>query len=224
MLGNTFIVVWEGVDGSGKTTLLNAVARRQFELGYSVETYKTPSNSPTGLFAQQHGNTPTIDSLTRMFLFLANTSDDSRVIRRLIEEKKPDFLHIDRYYLCSVVYGFSLTAKRNSSLLDAEKFKKFFETIEELGTNVFVGPDLVIIVTVDPQTRKQRTAQKTPSSDIQFERDEELQERVEHYYNVYSEWRPHQVWKIFNPENMVDVLSREISDRLISLRRRSLGG
>ncbi|MDW8062884.1 MAG: hypothetical protein RMI43_01785 [Candidatus Caldarchaeum sp.] len=224
MLGETFIVVWEGVDGSGKTTLLNAVYHMLSERRFRVAKYKTPSSSPTGLFAQQHGNKPETDPLTRMLLFLANTADDSATIKQIIEQTKPDFLLIDRYNLCSVVYGFSLNAKKFKTEIQPEEFKKFFETIEKLGSKVFVTPDVVVVVTVDPETRRQRTTLKQTSSDRIFETDEELQNIVEHYYNLYADWRPNQVIKVLNRDNMVDRLASELAEKFTDLRRKSLHG
>ncbi|MCS7109971.1 MAG: hypothetical protein NZ956_00690 [Candidatus Caldarchaeum sp.] len=224
MLGETFIVVWEGVDGSGKTTLSNAVFRMLSERGFRVAKYKTPSSSATGLFAQQHGNKPETDPLTRMLLFLANTADDSTAIKQIIQQTKPHFFLIDRYNLCSVVYGFSLNAKKFKTAITPEDFKKFFETIEKLGSNVFVTPDIVVVVTVDPKTRKQRTALKQTSSDRIYENDEELQNIVEHYYNIYADWRPSQVMKVVNRDNLVERLASELADKFTVLRRRSLHG
>lgn len=224
MLGKTFIVVWEGVDGSGKTTLMNLVSRKLAEKGYAVEAHKTPSNSPTGIFAQEHGNKPDIDPLTRMLLFLANTTDDSTTIKKIINQKTPDFVMIDRYYHCSVVYGFSLISTKYKKEFDAEKFKIFFQTVEDLGEDVFVKPDLVVIVRVDPETRKRRAVLKPSSRDKELETDEELQTIVDKYYRMYSEWRPSKVIEVFNEDNMLEQLSSNLTDRLVALRRMSVGG
>jgi thymidylate kinase len=82
-----YVAVWEGVDGSGKTTLMAETAGRLRSMGYSVESYKTPSNTSTGLFAKDYGNREDTDPLTRMLVFLANTADDSKVMKKIIERK-----------------------------------------------------------------------------------------------------------------------------------------
>jgi thymidylate kinase len=89
-------VVWEGLDAAGKTTLIVKVRSILESKGYKVSTHKTPSSSKTGEFAKTYGNDPEIDHLTRMLLFLANTSDDSRILKHIIAEESPDFLSIDR--------------------------------------------------------------------------------------------------------------------------------
>lgn len=224
MLGPTFVVVFEGVDGSGKTTLMRMASKKLAELGHTVETYKTPSGSATGVFAQQHGNNPETDPFTRMLLFLANTSDDSSIIKTIIEEKKPDFFLIDRYNLCSVVYGFALISKKQKTIIDDKKFIEFYRLIEELGSDIFLRPDLILVVDVDSETRKKLAAYKQPSSDREFETDEALQTYVHHYYEFYAEWRPDHVWKVFNRENQADKISGEIAWKLSEERRRLLRG
>ncbi|MEM4766424.1 MAG: hypothetical protein QXE85_05065, partial [Nitrososphaerota archaeon] len=74
------IIVWEGLDAVGKTTLIAKVRSILESRGYKVSTHKTPSSSKTGEFAKTYGNDPDVDHLTRMLLFLANTSDDSKIL------------------------------------------------------------------------------------------------------------------------------------------------
>lgn len=224
MLGSSFVVAWEGVDGSGKTTLMKAVVNKLAEKGHGVETYKTPSSSPTGIFAVQHGNRPETDPLTRMLLFLANTSDDSAVIKKIIEEKKPDYMMIDRYSLCSVVYGFALWSRRFGRGVEDMLFTRFIEIVETLGENVFAKPDLTVVVEVDEETRRRRTAQKTGTSDRVLEVDEELQKLVSKYYDVYLSWRPGETVKVFNGDSMLDELANTLAEKLVYLREARLHG
>jgi dTMP kinase len=224
MLGSSFVVAWEGVDGSGKTTLMNAVVNRLAEKGHGVETYKTPSNSPTGIFAVQHGNRPDTDPLTRMLLFLANTSDDSTAIKKIIEEKKPDYMMIDRYSLCSVVYGFALWSRRYGRKVEDKLFTRFIEIVEMLGDNIFAKPDLTVVVEVDEETRRRRTAQKTATSDRVLEFDEELQKLVSQYYDIYLTWRPREAVKVFNGDSMLEELANMLAEKLVSLREARLHG
>ncbi|MEM0348994.1 MAG: dTMP kinase [Candidatus Caldarchaeum sp.] len=224
MLGSSFVVAWEGVDGSGKTTLMNAVVSKLAERGHGVQTYKTPSLTPSGIFAAQHGNRPETDPLTRMLLFLANTSDDSSVIKKIIEEKKPDYMMIDRYSLCSVVYGFALWSKRYGRKVEEKLFTQFIEIVEMLGKDVFAKPDLTVVVEVDEETRRRRTAQKTVSSDRVLEVDEELQRLVSQYYDVYLMWRPSEAVKVFNGDSMLDEVASMLAEKLVFLREARLRG
>ncbi len=220
MLNNTYVVVWEGVDGSGKTTLMNETSLKLSGLGFNVETYKTPSNTSTGSFAKEYGNKPSTDPLTRMLLFLANTADDSSILKRIVAEKRPEYLFIDRYYICSLVYGFGLLSRRFKQTFDEQRFLNFLNLIEEIGANVFVKPDLTVIVDVDSETRRRRTLQKKSGSDYIYETDEELQTLVQHYYDVLAQKWGGLVVKVFNADSMIDVLSDELVRKILSLRRR----
>jgi len=51
----TIIVVWKGVDGAGKTTLLNKALEILISKNFKVLTYKTPSATPSGVFAKKYG-------------------------------------------------------------------------------------------------------------------------------------------------------------------------
>jgi dTMP kinase len=133
MFDGAYVAVWEGVDGSGKTTLMAETAGRLRSMGYSVESYKTPSNTSTGLFAKDYGNREDTDPLTRMLVFLANTADDSRVMKKIIREKKPQFMFVDRYYACSIVYGFALLAKRFSKNMIRRAFSSFSDRLKTLA-------------------------------------------------------------------------------------------
>ncbi|MCS6770332.1 MAG: hypothetical protein NZ570_07865 [Candidatus Caldarchaeum sp.] len=219
MLGNTFVVVWEGVDASGKTTLMKATSSKLATKGSSVETYKTPSDTATGEFAKTYGNRSSTDPLTRMLLFLANTSDDSSVIRKIAHERKPDFIFVDRYYQCSVVYGFALIGRRYGKSFSEDKFLSFYDSVEDLGSEVFVKPDMTVVVEVDEPTRKRRVLQKHASSDHDFEGDEELQNLVRRYYAVLAKRFSGSFVRILNEENMVGKLSEDLADMLARLKR-----
>ncbi|MEM0442813.1 MAG: hypothetical protein QXS57_03405 [Candidatus Caldarchaeum sp.] len=215
---NTVVVVWEGVDAAGKTTLLEATSERLRSRGMRVETYKTPSDSETGGFATSHGNQPTTDPLTRMLLFLANTSDDSAVIKKIIDEKRPDYMFIDRYYACSIVYGFALIGRKLGKTMDDEKLLDFYRLIVEMGSDVFVRPDLTVVVDVDEQTRKRRVQRKHESSDRLFERDEALQALVRRYYSALLKNFDKSFVRVLNEDSVVDRLSDELAGKILSLR------
>jgi len=220
MFAGTYIVVWEGVDGAGKTTLMNKTFEKLLKLGVKVEKYKTPSGSSSGVFAKEYGNRPTTDPLTRMLIFLANTSDDSSQIKEIITDKKPDYFFIDRYYICSIVYGFALMAKRFKRKFQAEEFMDFLSRVEELGSEIFVKPDLVVIVGVDEDTRRRRALQKGWGHDRVYETDDELQKLVQQYYDFYAENRGDKVLKVFNQDSVVEELSNMLAEKILSVRGR----
>ena len=215
------IVVWEGLDAAGKTTLITKVRSMLESRGYRVSAHKTPSSSKTGEFAKIYGNDPEIDHLTRMLLFLANTSDDSRILRRIIAEESPDFLFIDRYYLCSIVYGFALSRLRGAKISEQD-FKEFLEIVERLGESVFVKPDIYLIIDVPEEDRVKRLGVKEGQGGLEdmLERDSLMQQYVREFYKVFGEMRPEQVSWIMNPQGMAD----EVADKIVKLLLERLDG
>lgn len=213
----TRIIVWEGLDAAGKTTLLNEVKRLLEERDYRVLVYKTPSDSRTGNFAKSYGNDPRIDPLTRMLLFLANTSDDSRIIREQIESESPNFYFIDRYYLCSIVYGFAFL-KLQGNPLSEEDFKRFITLIEKLGGRVFVEPDLYLIVDAPEEDRVKRLAEKESQGGLEniLERDTRMQQYVREFYRVFREMKPDRVYWIMNPQGKLREVAEQIVEILLS--------
>jgi thymidylate kinase len=208
------IVVWEGLDAAGKTTLIVKVRSILESKGYKVSTHKTPSSSKTGEFAKTYGNDPEIDHLTRMLLFLANTSDDSRILKHIIAEESPDFLFIDRYYLCSIAYGFALSRLRGAKISEQD-FREFLEIVERLGEGVFVKPDIYLIIDTPEEDRIKRLGMKEGQGGLEdmLERDSLMQEYVREFYNAFKRMRPEQVSWIMNPQGMAD----EIADRIARL-------
>lgn len=220
MHDNTFIVVWEGLDGAGKTTLLNRTSTILTSMNYKTLTYKTPSNTPSGIFARKYGNRSEVDHITRMLLFLANTSDDSSIMKREIESLKPNFYFIDRYYLCSIVYGLALSKARGEEVGEQE-FKQLIELIEKIGFTVFLRPDLYVIVDVEEEERKRRLTMKESQGGIEdeIEKNIEIQKQVRRFYRVFYELRPQQTIWIINAEGQLEYNTKMIIDRLLELER-----
>ena len=212
-------MVWEGVEGAGKTTLMNEVCNSLHEMGYTVLTYKTPSKTKSGRFAKEYGNEPTIDSLTRTLLFLANTSDDSKIMKREIVENNPDYYFIDRYYLCSIVYGFAYS-KLMGAGVDEGDFISFLNLVEKLGEKIFVKPNLYIIVDVPEEYRVKRIDRKGAEKGLEgkLEKDSKMQEYVRRFYRAFMEKYPDKTLWIINPEGRLDEACKAVVREL--LRRR----
>ena len=213
-MAKPLIVVWEGLDAAGKTTLIGRVKSALERMGYRVLVYKTPSRSRTGEFARTYGNDPEIDPLTRMLLFLANTSDDSRIMREEIRGKSPDFYFIDRYHLCSIAYGFAFSKLRGSRVSEND-FKSFFELVEKLGKGVFLKPDLYLIVDAPEEDRVRRLSEKESQGGLEdeLERDVKMQEYVRSFYEAFRSMRPEKVVWVMNPQGRLE----EVAGRIIKL-------
>ncbi|MEM4968994.1 MAG: dTMP kinase [Nitrososphaerota archaeon] len=220
MYGRTIIVVWEGVDGAGKTTLMNETYRILESLNYRTIIYKTPSDTPTGVFARKYGNKLDIDHLTRMLLFLANTSDDSSIMKKQIEEGNPDYYFIDRYYLCSIVYGFALSKERGEEI-DQRDFINMFNIIEKIGSKVFLKPDVYVIVDVPEEFRRSRLLKKESQGGLEeeIERNVGVQNSVRQFYKTFHDMRSWQVIWVENIEGVVYENAKSIVNKLVEFKK-----
>jgi len=224
MLGQTFIVVWEGVDGAGKTTLMNETSKILANHGYSVIHYKTPSDTPTGRAAKTIGNSGDVDPLTRMLLFLANTSDDSKIMRRQIEALSPSFYFIDRYYLCSIIYGLALLEKTIKKSL-IQNLEKLMNITQELGEGIFIKPDYYVIVVLDDEeSRIKRVMSKDESGERRFELDTELQRIVRRYYERFAREMERNALVVDNRDNTLSENAGKVAQHLIATRDEFLRG
>jgi len=196
---------------------MNRVKALLEEKGFEVLTYKTPSNSPTGEFARRYGNESDIDPLTRMLLFLANTSDDSRIMRKELM-RSPDFYFIDRYYLCSIVYGLAFSKLSGIDIAESD-FLKLLDIIEKLGEKIFLKPDLYVIVDAPEEDRLRRLEKKLSQGGLEdkLERDLLMQQYVRRLYRVFAEARPDQVFWIVNLEGKLEEAAQEVVKRLTSM-------
>jgi len=195
---------------------MNRVRDILAENGYEVVTYKTPSDSPSGRFAKTYGNDPQIDPLTRMLLFLANTSDDSRRMKKLLSEN-PDFLFIDRYYLCSLVYGCAFL-KIKSIPIEEEDFKKLISFIEKIGEKIFINPNLYIIVDAPEEDRIRRLNEKESQGGLEneIERNALMQHYVRQFYKIFMKEKRDKVLWIVNLEGKLEEIAKDLSHKIIS--------
>lgn len=214
MLDGCFVAVWEGTDGSGKTTLRREVEKRLKKLGYRVASYKTPSRTATGLFAVRYGNRRGVDPLVRMLLFLANTIDDSGLMAKKVMSIRPDFFFIDRYYLCSVVYGLALLMRAGREVPDVSVA---MDLVERMGGDRLIRPDLYIIVDVNEEERLRRIAGKK-SSDRPVERDTETQNIIRKIYEDYRAANPERAILVMNEAGKLEETGEYLANLLISRR------
>ena len=213
--GMVFTVVWEGLDGVGKTTLMAETMKFLEDMGYKVISYKTPSETPTGEFARRVGNMESTDPLTRMLLFLANTSADSHIMRDMVVREQADILFIDRYYLCSLVYGLSLIAGRQGVPSSSQPLLEWIDLLERTGRNIFIKPDLYIIVTVDEMTRVRWVSSKTEGDDMRYALDGSLQRGVLELYRVYGGLAGDRVIWVENRENLLLENARATAEKIL---------
>jgi dTMP kinase len=214
LLDGCFVAGWEGTDGSGTTTLRREVEKRLKKLGYRVASYKTPSRTATGLFAVRYGNRRGVDPLVRMLLFLANTIDDSGLMAKKVMSSRPDFFFIDRYYLCSVVYGLALLRRAGREVPDVSVA---MDLVEKMGGDRLIRPDLYIIVDVNEEERLRRIAGKK-SSDRPVERDTKTQNIIRKIYEDYRAANPERAILVMNEAGKLEETGEYLANLLISRR------
>lgn len=220
MRNSTYIAVWEGTDGSGKTTLMKRVARILSKRGFKVVTHKTPGAMRSGIFAATYGNSPRISPLSRMLLFLANTVDETDAMVRKIRRANPHFLFIDRYYLCSAVYGLALIRHRRA-LQDLPSIVELINLLERVGRSDYLSPDIYLIVDVDEGERLRRLRGKRGREGV-LERDTAFQNLVREIYDEFIKYRPSQVIKLLNESNRLEEIADSTSRKLVELRSMAL--
>ncbi|GBC71025.1 Thymidylate kinase [Candidatus Calditenuaceae archaeon HR02] len=220
MRDSTYIAVWEGTDGSGKTTLMRRVAQILFKRGFKVVTHKTPGAMRSGIFAVSYGNSPRISPLSRMLLFLANTVDETDAMVKKIRRATPHFLFIDRYYLCSAVYGLALI-KHRRGLQDLPSIVELISLLERIGRSDYLAPDIYLIVDVDEGERLRRLRGKRGREGV-LERDTAFQNMVRAIYDEFSRYRPSQVIKLLNESNRLEELADNTASKLVELRAKAL--
>ncbi len=199
---------------------MKRVARILTKRGYRVAMHKTPGLMRSGRFAASYGNSPKISPLSRMLLFLANTVDETVAMVRKVEQKKPHFLFIDRYYLCSTVYGLALIRHRQRPR-DLPKIDEIVDLLERLGKADYLPPDIYLIVDVNEEERLKRLQGKRGRETL-LEKDSAFQNIVREIYQEFSRYRPEKVIRITNEPSMLEVLAKSIADKLVEMRERVL--
>jgi len=222
LIDTAMVVVWEGVDSSGKTSLKNKAGEVLVEQGFKVGHYKTPSDTFSGSLARSYGNSANVDALTRMLLFLANTTDDSKLMKKQIVEQKLDFLFIDRYYLCSLVYGLALIQRTRPGLAEHEDLENLIQAVERLGHEIVLKPDRYVIVDVDEATRSrwvERKLERRRMADLAYESDPRLQDEIRGFYRFFRDRHSSEVIWVTNVEGMLEPIARGLAKQLLDARR-----
>jgi len=195
-----YVVDFEGPDGSGKTTVLRGVAARLRRAGYRTVTYKTPGPSPTGRFAVSYGNRKGTAPVSRMLLFLANTVEETRAMKKRLVRTEADFLLLDRYYLCSIVFGLAYIRRRGIVAdVDVSELVGLFESLS--GDHV-IRPDLYVVIDVGEEERLRRVHSDRPAGFLEL--DSEFQRLVREYYRVFRERNGERVIWVVNERNALD--------------------
>ncbi len=195
-----YVVDFEGPDGSGKSTVLRGVAARLRKAGWKTVTYKTPGPSPTGRFAVSYGNRKDTAPISRMLLFLANTVEETRTVMRMCARAGADFLLLDRYYLCSIVFGLAYIRRRGIEAdVDVSELVRLFEALS--GSHV-LRPDLYVVIDVGEEERLRRVSSDRSAGFLEL--DSDFQQLVREYYRAFRERNGERVIWVVNERNVLD--------------------
>jgi len=207
-----YVVDFEGPDGSGKTTVLRGVAAWLRKAGYRTVTYKTPGPSPTGRFAVSYGNRKGTAPISRMLLFLANTVEETRTMKRKCARTEADFLLLDRYYLCSIVFGLAYVRRRGIVAdVDVSELVGLFEALS--GEHV-IRPDLYVVIDVGEEERLRRVSSERGAGFLEL--DSEFQRLVrEHYRSFWNRNRERVIW-VENERNALDRTIELVASEVLS--------
>lgn len=138
-------VAFEGVEGSGKSTLLEEV-RKDLELKeYKVFTVREPGTTDLAEKIRELILNYEIDIKTELMLFMSSRFDlINKVIKRVIEEGKYDFIMSDRSLYSSVVY------QGYCGGIGLEKVLRLHEVLLD------VTPDVAIFLDIHPKKSVKR--------------------------------------------------------------------
>ncbi len=212
-----YVVDFEGPDGSGKTTVLRGVAARLRRVGYRTVTYKTPGPSPTGRFAVSYGNRKGTAPVSRMLLFLANTVEETRTMTRRCARTAADFLLLDRYYLCSIVFGLAYIRREGFAAdVDVSDLVGLFEALS--GDHI-VRPDLYVVIDVSERERLRRVSSDRGAGFL--ERDSEFQQLVREYYRTFRDRNEGRVVWVVNERNALDQTVELVASEVLRRSGRS---
>ncbi|MEM0375483.1 MAG: dTMP kinase [Nitrososphaerota archaeon] len=207
-----FVVDFEGPDGSGKTTVLRKVARELRGMGYAVVTYKTPGPSPTGRFAVEYGNRRGTAPISRMLLFLTNTVEETREMLRRCKRRSADFLLLDRYYLCSIVFGLAYLSR--SGIEVSIRVTELVRLFESLSGHHVIRPHLYVVVDVDEEERLRRVRSERGAGFLEL--DSTFQNLVRQYYADFRKDEGERVLWVVNERDSLEQAVAKVVDEILA--------
>lgn len=175
-LNRGILIAIEGIDGAGKTTQTRLLAERLAKEGFSVITFKEPTEGEWGQrirILANHGRN--LSAREELQLFLKDRHEDvERNIKPSLAEKR--IVIMDRYYLSNIAYQGALG-------LDTNEIRQMNEEFAPI-------PDVVIILDVAPSIGQSRLVNGRKEKPNHFENEEYLEkvreqfQSMQHHKNV----------------------------------------
>jgi len=167
---NGLFITFEGGEGSGKTTQINRLTQTLAEDGHKVVTTREPGGTPEGekvrdLLVQREGGnwTPMAETL---LLFAARIMHVEKVIKPALADGK--IVISDRFTDSTLAYqGYGHDHDLN-----------VIENVRALSLGDF-GPDLTIILDIDPEEGLQRSDRRLAAEQFQVKQREDRYEQLD---------------------------------------------
>lgn len=153
------LIVFEGIDGAGKSTQAEILSKKLDDRGYSVVSYREPSESKWGQEIKKRAKVAhSITPQEELELFQKDRKDNvNNNLKPSLEQKR--VIILDRYYYSTIAY-------QGAKGIDPESIRKRNEAFA-------VRPDLVFILDVDVSQGLDRIEDRG-HKDLLFEREEYL--------------------------------------------------
>jgi dTMP kinase len=135
-----------------------------------------------------------------MLLFLTNTVEETKTMARRCARTEADFLLLDRYYLCSIVFGLAYIRRKGiAAYVDVSELVGLFEALS--GDHV-IRPDLYVVIDVDEEERLRRVSSGRGAGFL--EHDSEFQLLVREYYKSFWDRNKEKVIWVVNERNALE--------------------
>lgn len=143
MLSNGILIAFEGIDGTGKTSIINVLLKRLTDDGFSVVTFKEPTNKTEAgkkIRNSYINGRASLEEELQWFIDDREWDVKERILPSLAEKK---IVLMDRYFFSTACYQGVRMNDDWSGILKTNRAK-------------FPEPDITIIIDVDPRIAQQR--------------------------------------------------------------------
>lgn len=189
-MANSSLIIFDGIEGSGKSTQVKFLAKK---LKNKAVTLKEPGRKGVRSIIRKAILSP-VDSLTEIFLFLADRRENYKQIKKLLKQKK--IIILDRSFPSTLAY--QLVGRGLENLIEVRDYMK----LDRLA-RFNIEPSAVIILDLPPEVSFKRIRKED-----RFEKEKlEFHKKVRRAYLKFAEMFK---WKIFDGNKPAELLSEEI--------------
>ena len=143
LLSNGILIAFEGIDGTGKTSIIRVLLERLTKDGFSVVTFKEPTNETEAgkkIRTSYSDGRVSLEDELQWFIDDREWDVKERILPSLTEKK---IVLMDRYFFSTACY-------------QGVRMNNDWNSILKTNRSMFPEPDLTIIIDVDPRISQQR--------------------------------------------------------------------